>query len=100
MFQFQENKKEEHFVSIRLVAVVNMNYVRVNYLLGVMLLYSLSGVELKSQKLCTIETKSGAIRGRQNRTLFENKLYYSFRGIPFAKPPIKHLRFKVKLQIV
>lgn len=47
------------------------------------------------QQFCTISTKSGRIRGKQNRTLFENKLYYSFRGVPFAKPPINELRFKV-----
>lgn len=47
------------------------------------------------QQFCTIETESGRVRGKQNSTLFENKLFYSFRGIPFAKPPINDLRFKV-----
>lgn len=48
---------------------------------------------------CTIETSSGRVRGKQNRTLLDGKLFYTFRGIPFAKPPIKELRFKVKLEI-
>lgn len=48
------------------------------------------------KEYCTVETEYGRTRGKQNRTLFENKLFYSFRGIPFAKPPINNLRFKVK----
>lgn len=44
---------------------------------------------------CTINTNSGRIRGQQNRTLFDKTPYFSFRGIPFAKPPIDNLRFKV-----
>lgn len=44
---------------------------------------------------CIVETESGLVRGRSNRTLFENRLYYSFRGIQYAKPPINELRFKV-----
>lgn len=49
----------------------------------------------KDDAFCTINTNSGQIRGKQNRTLFENMAYYSFRGIPFAQPPISNLRFKV-----
>ncbi|XP_031619759.1 esterase B1-like [Contarinia nasturtii] len=47
---------------------------------------------------CTIETESGFIRGKENYTLFDSKLYYSFRGIPFAKPPINDLRFKAPVK--
>lgn len=45
----------------------------------------------------TIETPSGRIRGKLNHTLFDKKLFYSFRGIPFAKPPIQEFRFKVRI---
>lgn len=44
---------------------------------------------------CTIGTKNGRIRGKQNRTIIDKKPFYSFLGIPFAKPPIGNLRFKV-----
>lgn len=44
---------------------------------------------------CTVEIEHGLIRGKLNRTLFDAKLFYSFRGIPFAKPPLGDLRFKV-----
>lgn len=45
--------------------------------------------------LHTVEIEDGRIRGKLNETLFDNKSYYSFLGIPFAKPPIDELRFKV-----
>ena len=51
-------------------------------------------VEIDEQ-FCTIEIEDGRVRGKQSRTLFENEVFYSFRGIPFAKPPINDLRFKV-----
>lgn len=43
-----------------------------------------------------IDIDSGRIRGKRSLTLFNEKPYYSFRGIPFAQPPIKDLRFKVR----
>lgn len=42
-----------------------------------------------------IETKSGKIRGVRETTLIKNMDFYSFKGIPYAKPPIGELRFKV-----
>lgn len=42
-----------------------------------------------------VETTSGLVRGRKFTTLFANKEFYSFRGIPYAEPPIGELRFKV-----
>lgn len=43
----------------------------------------------------TVETENGAVRGKVLTTLIENKEYYAFKGIPYAKPPIGDLRFKV-----
>lgn len=42
-----------------------------------------------------VDIESGRIRGKRSLTLFQEKPYYSFRGIPYAQPPIKDLRFKV-----
>lgn len=42
-----------------------------------------------------IGTSNGEVRGRRNTTLLKNVPYYSFKGIPYAKPPIDDLRFKV-----
>lgn len=42
-----------------------------------------------------LETASGRIRGITATTLFDNKPYVAFKGIPFAEPRIGKLRFKV-----
>ncbi|KAB0802875.1 hypothetical protein PPYR_05061 [Photinus pyralis] len=42
-----------------------------------------------------VNIKSGmTIVGRVNKTVDEQKTYFTFRAIPFALPPIKELRFK------
>lgn len=45
-----------------------------------------------------INTEYGSIRGKRVLTLFDEKPYYSYRGVPYARPPINELRFKVKLE--
>lgn len=45
-------------------------------------------------KTILVQTKSGPIRGRQ-RISCESIGFVSFQGIPYAKPPIGPLRFKV-----
>lgn len=40
-----------------------------------------------------VSTLSGPVRGQFLTTLFENKSYYSFKGIPYATPPKYDLRF-------
>lgn len=46
-------------------------------------------------KFYTIEIDDGRIRGKLNETIIDKNQFYSFRGIPFAKPPINELRFRV-----
>lgn len=55
------------------------------------------GVMCDGGDVVEIDIESGRIRGKRSLTLFGEKPYYSFRGIPYAKPPIKDLRFKVSL---
>lgn len=43
----------------------------------------------------TIETKNGAVRGILNKTIFNDRPFFSYRGIPYAQPPTGELRFKV-----
>lgn len=47
-----------------------------------------------------IETESGLVRGLKNLTFFEEKAYYAFKGIPYAKPPLNGLRFKVSIMMI
>lgn len=48
-----------------------------------------------TDKFVLVQTASGPIRGKSASTIFDNKLYYAFKGIPYAEPPIGNLRFKV-----
>ncbi|CAH2042177.1 unnamed protein product, partial [Iphiclides podalirius] len=41
-----------------------------------------------------VETKLGKIAGIEIQSIIPNEKYYSFLGIPYAKPPIDELRFK------
>lgn len=43
-----------------------------------------------------VETKSGLVKGFKIASSFDYS-YFNFIGIPYAKPPIGELRFKVRL---
>lgn len=43
-----------------------------------------------------VDTDNGRIRGIKSTTLLKGDEFYAFKGIPYAKPPIGDLRFKVK----
>lgn len=41
-----------------------------------------------------VNIEQGRLKGR-TRTDYAGKTFYSFQGIPYAKPPLGELRFKV-----
>lgn len=43
----------------------------------------------------TVRTNNGFIRGILRHTLYKSIPYYSYMGIPYAKPPVGNLMFKV-----
>lgn len=47
------------------------------------------------RKFVTVSTEYGQVRGQSDRTQFEKRPYFAFKGIPYAKPPVGELRFKV-----
>lgn len=48
-----------------------------------------------SLKTPVVRTPSGPVRGLISRTVWHSIKYSSFKGIPYAKPPLGDLRFKV-----
>lgn len=42
-----------------------------------------------------VTTFYGRIQGRYLKMIYSQKPYYAFQGIPYAKPPLGKLRFKV-----
>lgn len=47
----------------------------------------------------TVKTRFGEVRGNIEKSS-EGDDYYSFKGIPYAKPPIGLLRFTVNIKII
>lgn len=81
-----------------------MNFLNIfNFLIIIFLTIYLQSVYTQTENeekeanedLKIIKLKKGSIRGKKLFTLFNNKPYYAFKGIPYAKPPINELRFKV-----
>lgn len=48
----------------------------------------------------TMNIKQGMIAGKVEKTLLKQKSYFSYKGIPYAEPPIGDLRFQVSILIL
>lgn len=48
-----------------------------------------------SRNKMKIDIEQGTLEGLECNTKLSNKPYFRFLGIPYAKPPINDLRFKV-----
>lgn len=57
-------------------------------------------VNSKSDQFIQIRTKNGLIRGLHETSQRKHVDFYAFRGIPYAKPPLDELRFKVSLAFI
>lgn len=44
---------------------------------------------------CTLKICNGIVKGLEKKTVLSFKKYYSFQGLPYAKPPVGEYRFKV-----
>ncbi len=48
------------------------------------------------QQYARVKTENGEVRGTIEFTLLEQRQFYAFKGIPYAKPTVGQLKFKVK----
>lgn len=55
--------------------------------------YKFEQYRLSTSATVTMKTAMGQIKGAKRMTVWNNS-YYSFEGIPFAKPPLGDLRFR------
>jgi carboxylesterase type B len=42
----------------------------------------------------TVETKYGKLKGAESTSIWSERPFLEFKGIPYAKPPVENLRFK------
>lgn len=52
-------------------------------------------VNVVSSATVRVKTDNGDVEGTVAKSLFAKRNFYSFKGIPYAKPPVGELRFKV-----
>ena len=61
------------------------------------LLLALAAAALARAEDVTVATSKGRIRGERVDADM-GQYYYAFKGIPYAKPPVKELRFKAPVE--
>lgn len=44
-----------------------------------------------------VNTNSGPVEGVEVKSILKDEKYYSFMGIPYARPPVGELRFMVRV---
>ena len=47
-----------------------------------------------------VNTNAGLVRGSLCKSIPDSKEYLSFTGIPYARPPVEDLRFKVRISFL
>lgn len=62
--------------------------------LGLLVIVLISGIAAEQYKI--VDTLNGQVRGIKKTSLLNGIPFNSFKGIPYAKPPVGDLRFKVK----
>lgn len=72
------------------------NVVSIAYTI-LMILKSMDKNQSEPDSYKMVTTENGAVRGRLELSFLRKVPYYSFKGIPYAQPPVGELRFKVNL---
>lgn len=57
--------------------------------------YGLVLVSVYADQDVQLEIPQGILKGLKTETVFHNKPYYSFKGVPYAKPNVGPNKFRV-----
>lgn len=80
--------------SLKMIYIQLDRVERILWLLATLWIIQISA---EDDEIVEVDIESGRIRGKQNVTLYKEMAYYSFRGIPYAQPPINEHRFRVSI---
>lgn len=69
------------------------------HLIHFLVIVSIVAADTNNPATKMIEIPNGKVRGYLEKSRLFGKRYFAFRGIPFGKPPIGDLRFKVSANI-
>lgn len=67
-------------------------------LLGTVLAMAMTVAGLRNEDDSVTLAGGSTIRGRIMQTIYDNRTFVAFKGIPYAEPPVGHLRFKVSIK--
>lgn len=65
---------------------------------SIFLLFKL--IDFNDHTIAIVSTECGPVKGYLKWSMFDGIAYYAFKGIPYAKPPVGDLRFRVKQLIL
>lgn len=77
----------------------NSSQFECNKLIYYLILLSIRLISIQGELTNIIVTDKGPVQGEIRKTVTNSIPYSSFTGIPYGKPPIGSLRFKVKKYI-
>lgn len=56
-------------------------------------------IVIHAQDEITVDTALGSVKGLKATTNFNGKPYFSFKGVPYAKPPVGPNKFDVSISV-
>jgi len=62
-----------------------------------LMLFCVNSVNVVADEIHRVVTPMGTVRGKEFFSGRQNKKFFAFTGIPYAKPPVDGLRFMVSI---
>lgn len=88
------NRYKFIYKTIQLLSLLQVANMCSNQILSFLLVACFTSIGLADQYKI-VDTENGKVRGIKSTSLLKGDPFYAFKGIPYAKPPLGDLRFKV-----